>query len=165
MWSEGIFVIPIMKWWVSLWARLKEMSGYPCEPDFEVSGYLCEPDFKVSGYLWACFWSEQVSVWARLKKKEREKNKRVSVCITKWAGICVSPILKRAGICVNPIVKWSGICDQPDHKVSWYLCKLYYKVSGYLCEPDGLVRSRFQRSTAKHYSKKSGLIYSPKKDA
>ena len=46
----GIFVSPIMKWRVSLWARLWSY-GDLCEPDFKGSGYLCEPDFQLSGYL------------------------------------------------------------------------------------------------------------------
>ena len=70
-----------------------------------------------------------------------------------------------SGYLCEPDFEASWYLCEPDCKVSWYLCKLYYEVSGYLCEPVGLVRLRFQRSTAKHYSKKSGLIYSLKKDA
>ena len=92
-----------MKWWVSLWARLKR---------------------NEQESVWALFWSERVSVSSILKRagvcvspiEKKERNMSGYQCEPdyKVSGVSViSPIIKWAGIFVSPIINWAVNCVSP----------------------------------------------------
>ena len=99
----GIFVSPIMKWRVSLWARLWS-DRYLCEPDYEAMEICVSPILKGAGIC-----VRPINKWAGIcVEPDNKKSERVSVCArfsTEWVSLWAGLWIQMTGILVcSPIL-------------------------------------------------------------